>query len=67
MREEQKQAITLTLTMLKGMMDEYDIHFGIVVDKNNPDGSQIAFLDKKSLAAGEMDGIQISIDEMNRR
>lgn len=65
MNDDTKQEIEVVLSLLKGVMTRNNLMFGIIVDKNDFNKSQIAFLDKNSYRLGKKDGIMISLDEMN--
>ncbi len=63
---DQKQEVEVVLPLLKTTMQRNNMVFGIMVDKEDYNKSQIAFLDRDKIRIGEKDGIMVSIDEMNR-
>ena len=66
MTEEKKQSFLVGLSLLKTVMQEEELVFGIVVDKKDPNKSQLAALSKHELQKGKMDGTTVSLDELNK-
>lgn len=66
MTEEKKQSFNMGITLLKTVMKEEGLIFGIVVDHKNPEESKLAALSKEDLRAGKKDGITVSLDELNK-
>lgn len=66
MKQDVKEEVEVVLSLLKTTMSRNNLVFGIMVDKTNPNKSQIAFLDRDSLRQGRQDGIIVSLDEMNK-
>jgi hypothetical protein len=65
MTEDTKQMIQLHLSMLKQIMKEDGVIFGIAVYKKDFDKTMLCFLDKESLKLGKHDGITVSLDDLN--
>lgn len=65
MDQSKKDTIGLHLELLKTMMKEEGLIFGIVVNKQTPDQSSIAFVDFAMYCQGKRDGIVISLDDLN--
>lgn len=67
MKDETKQLIHLQLSILKQTMKENDMMFAFVVDKEDINGSSLAFLDRKEyFENGKKDGFSVSLTELNR-
>ena len=66
MKQDVKEEVEVVLSLLKATMSRNNLVFGIMVDKTDPNKSQIAFLDKDSLMQCRQDGIMVSLDEMNK-
>lgn len=67
MSQEAKDEINLMFNMLKTTISRNGAMFAILVDKKDPNQSRIAFVDKEEyFKNGKIDGIQISLDEMNK-
>ena len=67
MKQDIKEEVEVVLSLLKTTMSRNNLVFGIMVDKTDPNKSQIVFLDKDSLRQGRQDGITVSLDEMNKQ
>lgn len=67
MKQDVKEEVEVVLSLLKTTMSRNNLVFGIMVDKTDPNKSQIVFLDKDSLRQGRQDGITVSLDEMNKQ
>lgn len=67
MKQDVKEEVEVVLSLLKTTMSRNNLVFGIMIDKTDPNKSQIAFLDRDSLRQGRQDGITVSLDEMNKQ
>jgi hypothetical protein len=66
MTDDVKELLQLQLSILKTHMKENGVLFGILVNKQDVNNSQICFVDKKKyVASGQVDGIKISLAELN--
>lgn len=66
MDKEMREVISGLLEVLKSIMQENDLIFGIVVNKVDPDDSRLAFVKKDTYRNEKKDGIQISLTELNK-
>jgi hypothetical protein len=65
MTEETKEALQLVLELLKTTLQETGTYIGVLVDKQNPNCSQIVLLDKEAYLKGENKGIKVDLSELN--
>ena len=65
MTEEKKEALQLVLELLKTTLQETGTYIGVLVDKQNPNCSQIVLLDKEAYLKGENKGIKVDLSELN--
>ena len=65
MTEETKEALQLVLELLKSTLQETGTYIGVLVDKQNPNCSQIVLLDKETYLKGENKGIKVDLSELN--
>ena len=66
MDKETQEIISGCLEILKSVMQESGLIFGIVVNKVDPDDSRLAFVKKDTYRNENPDGIQISLTELNK-
>ena len=67
MKEETKQYIAMHLSVLKNVMSDEKLIFGIVVDKKDVNESKLAIIDReKYLKTGIADGFFVSLSDLNK-
>ena len=67
MKEETKQYIAMHLSILKNVMSDEKLIFGIVVDRKDVNESKLAIIDReKYLKTGIADGFFVSISDLNK-
>lgn len=67
MKEETKQYITMHLSVLKNVMSDEKLIFGIVVDRKDVNESKLAIIDReKYLKTGIADGFFVSLSDLNK-
>ena len=67
MKEETKQYIAMHLSVLKNVMSDEKLIFGIVVDRKDVNESKLAIIDReKYLKTGIADGFFVSISDLNK-
>lgn len=65
MSEEQKQYISLHLDLLKNALKDEGLCFAFLIDKTDFDKSYLAIVDTKTLGNGNLDGMKISLENLN--
>ncbi|MBS4933600.1 MAG: hypothetical protein KH020_20325 [Clostridiales bacterium] len=65
MTEETKEALQLVLELLKTTLQETGTYIGVLVDKQNPNCSQIVLLDKHAYLSGQSKGFKVELAELN--
>ena len=65
MTDETKEALQLVLELLKTTLQETGTYIGVLVDKQNPNCSQIVLLDKEAYLKGENKGVKVDLSELN--
>ena len=65
MTEETKEALQLVLELLKTTLQETGTYIGVLVDKQNPNCSQIVLLDKQAYLNGQNKGFKVDLAELN--
>lgn len=66
MTDEQKQYISLHLDLLKKALKDEGLCFAFLIDKKDFDKSYLAIADVESIRAGNVDGMKISLEELNK-
>lgn len=67
MKEETKQYIAMHLSVLKNVMSDEKLIFGIVVDRKDVNESKLAIIDReKYLKTGIADGFFVSLSDLNK-
>lgn len=67
MKEETKQYIVMHLSVLKNIMSDEKLIFGIVVDRKDVNESKLAIIDReKYLKTGIADGFFVSLSDLNK-
>lgn len=67
MKEETKQYIAMHLSVLKNVMSDEKLIFGIVVDRKDVNESKLAIIDReKYLKTGIADGFSVSLSDLNK-
>lgn len=67
MKEETKQYIAMHLSVLKNVMSDERLIFGIVVNKEDVNESKLAIIDReKYLKTGIADGFFVSLSDLNK-
>lgn len=65
MTDEQKQYISLHLDILKKALKDEGLCFAFLIDKKDFDKSYLAIVDTKTLGNGNLDGMKISLENLN--
>lgn len=66
MTDEQKQYISMHLSILKKAMQDEKLIFGIGIDKHDGNNSTLAIIDRDEyMRTGHMEGVFVSITELN--
>ena len=67
MKEETKQYIAMHFSVLKNVMSDEKLVFGIVVDRKDVNESKLAIIDReKYLKTGIADGFFVSLSDLNK-
>ena len=67
LKEETKQYIAMHLSVLKNVMSDEKLIFGIVVDRKDVNESKLAIIDReKYLKTGIADGFFVSLSDLNK-
>ena len=67
LKEETKQYIAMHLSVLKNVMSDEKLIFGIVVDRKDVNESKLAIIDReKYLKTGIGDGFFVSLSDLNK-
>ncbi len=66
MSGEQKEYISLHLELLKKALKDEGLCFAFLVDKKDFNKSSLAIVDVKSVQSGNVDGIEISLEKLNK-
>ena len=67
LKEETKQYIAMHLSVLKNVMSDERLIFGIVVNKEDVNESKLAIIDReKYLKTGIADGFFVSLSDLNK-
>ena len=67
LNEETKQYIAMHLSVLKNVMSDEKLIFGIVVDRKDVNESKLAIIDReKYLKTGIADGFFVSLSDLNK-
>ena len=65
MTDEQKQYISLHLDLLKKALKYEGLCFAFLIDKKDFNKSSLAIADVQSIRNGKVDGMKISIENLN--
>lgn len=65
MTDEQKQYISLHLDILKKALKDEGLCFVFLIDKKDFDKSYLAIADVESIRNGKVDGMKISLENLN--
>ena len=67
LKEETKQYIAMHFSVLKNVMSDEKLVFGIVVDRKDVNESKLAIIDReKYLKTGIADGFFVSLSDLNK-
>ena len=67
LKEETKKYIAMHLSILKNVMSDEKLIFGIVVNREDVNESKLAIIDReKYLKTGIADGFFVSLSELNK-
>ena len=67
MTDEVKQSINIYIDILRKLMKEEGLCFAFNIDKENFDNSSLVILNaKKYIDTGNLEGFQISLEELNK-
>lgn len=67
LKEETKQYIAMHLSVLKNVMSDEKLIFGIVVDRKDVNESKLAIIDReKYLKTGIADGFFVRLSDLNK-
>jgi len=66
MSGEQKEYISLHLELLKKALKDEGLCFAFLVDKKDFNKSSLAIVDVKSIQSEKVDGIEISLEKLNK-
>ena len=67
LKEKTKQYIAMHLSVLKNVMSDEKLIFGIVVDRKDVNESKLAIIDReKYLKTGIADGFFVSLSDLNK-
>lgn len=65
MTDEKKQYISLHLDLLKKALKDEGLCFAFLIDKKDFDKSCLAIADVESIRNGKVDGMKISLENLN--
>lgn len=65
MTDKQKQYISLHLDLLKKALKDVGLCFAFLIDKKDFDKSYLAIADVESIRNGKVDGMKISLENLN--
>lgn len=65
MTDEQKQYISLHLDLLKKALKDEGLCFAFLIDKKDFNKSSLAIADVQSIRNGKVDGMKISLENLN--
>lgn len=65
MNEEQKQYVSLHLGILKKVLKDEGLCFAFLIDKTDFNKSYLAIADVQSIRNGKVDGMKISLENLN--